>query len=83
MIMTVSNFREPHPPQSFKFLHDGELYLVRPEKRGKKLYWYMRKQVNGKTRPVYLGGMGQLNLEMLQNAAIQIQYVGRMQEERI
>jgi len=74
MILTLHDFIEPVPPQPFKFLHDGKLYPVRTERRGDNLYWYMSKMVNGRTYRIYLGGLSQLDAELVENAVKQIEY---------
>lgn len=68
MVLNAKEFHEPDPPTPFKFLKDGELYPVRPEQRGNGLYWYMRKMINGNNVTVYLGGIGQLETDILTNA---------------
>lgn len=73
MVLAQGTFHEPSPPQSFKWLKDGTLYPVRPETRGNSQYWYMQKMINGNTVRVYLGGVGQLEADLLDNAVAHLE----------
>lgn len=66
--LLASNFREPDPPEPFRYLKDGDAFSIRPEKRGENTYWFMRKMRAGKTAVVYLGPVGSLTHEHLDNA---------------
>ena len=68
MVLRESTFHEPDPPTTFRWLKDGTLYSVTPEYRGSKQYWYMKKQIAGQRVQVYLGGLGQLEPAILDNA---------------
>lgn len=63
-----NDFREPDPPSPFKYLKDGDAFSCRPEQRGGNLYWFMRKMRAGKTAVVYLGPVGSLTRELVDNA---------------
>lgn len=63
-----SNFREPDPPVPFRYLKDGDAFSIRPEQRGGNQYWFMRKMRAGKTAVVYLGPVGSLTHELVDNA---------------
>lgn len=63
-----NNFNEPDPPSPFRYLRNGSSYSVRPERRGNNLYWFMRKMQAGKTAVVYLGPVGSLTRDLLDNA---------------
>lgn len=67
-----TDFTEPNPPQPFKYLLHGSAYPVRPEKRGNSLYWFMRKMRAGNTAVIYLGPVGSLTRELMDNAVLQI-----------
>ena len=71
-------FQEPYPPQSFSWLHDGVLYPVYPETRGKRgrVYWYIQKMVSGKYHRIYVAPAGKLTAELLDNAASQVEAGG-------
>lgn len=70
----VKRFTEPNPPASFKWVTEaGKLYSVRPEARGKGVYWYMRKTVNGRLFNLYVAPAGLLSAELLNNAAAHIE----------
>ena len=73
MVLGQSTFHEPNPPETFRWLKDGTLYSVTPEYRGSKQYWYMKKQINGQKVQVYLGGLGQLEPTLLDNAVAHIE----------
>lgn len=73
MFLLPNNFKEPDPPAPFKYLRDGDAYSVRPERRGPNLYWFMRKMKEGKTAVVYLGPVGSLTQELVDNAITQVQ----------
>jgi hypothetical protein len=47
-------------------------YPVVPELRGTRVYWYMRKMLDGQKYNIYLGPVGSLSPKLLRNAAIQI-----------
>ena len=66
-------FAEPSPPSPFRWICNGVLYSVRPETRGQRVYWYMKKRVNGRQHNVYLGPAGKLSAELLNNAVAQIE----------
>lgn len=67
-------FLEPFPPCRFTFESQSRArYPVRPERRGKSTYWYMRKVVDGELHNIYLAPSGKLELEMLENAAALIE----------
>lgn len=70
-------FKEPNPPEPFRWPvmvnNRFRLYSVRPESRGNKLYWYMRKQIDGTNYTLYLGPTGKLSVELLNNAALQLE----------
>lgn len=74
MVLTSHNFYEPSPPTPFRWLKDGTLYPIRPETRGNNTYWYLRKMYNGKALSVYLGGEGQLEPALLDNAVVQVEH---------
>lgn len=65
-------FEEPHPPGSFTWMYDEIVYSVSPEWRGNRIYWYMRKMVEGETHKLYVAPAGKLSAELLNNAAAQI-----------
>lgn len=65
-------FQEPHPPGSFRWLHDGISFPVIPEWRGNRIYWFMRKMINSETYKIYVAPAGKLSAELLNNAAQQI-----------
>ena len=73
MYLLPNEFIEPDPPTPFKYLKDGDAFPVRPERRGKSLYWFMRKMREGKTAVVYLGPVGSLTRELVDNAITQVQ----------
>lgn len=69
-------FVEPSPPIPFKFEAESrERYPVRPERKGERVYWHMRRMINGRLFNVYLAPYGKLSHELLQNAAAQIEGV--------
>jgi hypothetical protein len=76
--MNFFGFTEPNPPRSFRWeLTDFdklEVFTcsVVPEKRGKNIYWYMRKSRAGKTVNLYVGPAGSLSAELLDNAALNV-----------
>lgn len=67
-----NNFNEPDPPIPFKYLVNGSAYPLRPERRGNGRYWFMRKMRAGKTAVLYLGPVGSLTRELVDNAVLQI-----------
>ncbi len=68
-------FQEPFPPSPFKFEAESrERYSVRPEKKGERIYWHMRKQVNGILYNLYVAKVGSLSHIMLENCAKLIEY---------
>lgn len=69
MFLLDSAFYEPTPPASFRYLRNGTAYSVRPEMRGNNQYWYMHKR----NKRLYLGPIGTLNRELLNNAVEQIE----------
>ena len=73
------NFSEPDPPTAFKYLHNGDSYSVRPEQRGKNLYWFLNKMTAGKRHVLYLGPVGSLSSALLNNAVEQINAQGDAQ----
>lgn len=73
MFLLESRFTEPSPPAPFRYLRDGNAYSVRPEKRGQGVYWYMRKNRAGIMANLYLGPVGSLNPELLNNAVANIE----------
>ena len=63
-------FQEPYPPSPFKFeAKSRERYSVRPEKKGTRIYWHMRRQINGILYNLYVAKSGALSHELLENAA--------------
>lgn len=63
-------FREPTPPEPFKFQASNGLWLnVRPERRGNNLYWFVNKQYGGKRHRLYIASCGLLTRSLLENAA--------------
>jgi len=70
ILPTNGRFQEPFPPCRFLFEADNrERYPVRPERRGKRVYWYMRKVVDGRLHNIYVAPEGLLTRELLDNAA--------------
>ena len=70
------SFIEPYPPTRFKFeAKSRERYSVRPEKKGTRVYWHMRRMVNGRLFNLYVAPSGKLSEELLQNAASHIEGV--------
>ena len=66
-------FKEPSPLLGqFTWLHEGVIYPVVPEKRGKNYYWYIRKMIYGTAYGVYVSPAGKLSAELLDNAAAHI-----------
>lgn len=72
MFLTPKDFVEPTPPTPFKYLTNGDAYPVRPEPRGQRVYWFMRKMRNGQSATIYLAPHGLLSKELIDNAVIQI-----------
>lgn len=72
MFLTPKDFVEPDPPVPFKFLTNGDSYSVRPEPRGQRVYWFLRKMRGGKSSTVYLAPYGYLTRELLNNAITRI-----------
>ena len=69
------SFREPFPPTRFKYEAESrERYSVRPEKKGERIYWHMRKQINGRLFNQYVSKSGSLSHVMLANCAKLIEY---------
>jgi len=69
------SFREPFPPTRFKYEAESrERYSVRPEKKGKRTYWHMRKQINGRLFNQYVAKSGSLSHVLLENCAKLIEY---------
>ena len=66
-------FEEPLPPRAFKWLYGGNVYPVRPERRGENIYWYMVKMVDRVQHRIYLAPAGKLEPDILNNAALQIE----------
>lgn len=66
------NFHEPDPPEAFRYLSNGQSFSIRPEARNGRKYWFMRKMISGKTAVVYLGPVGTLSQELVNNAVVQI-----------
>jgi len=66
------NFREPSPPEPFKYLAHGDSFTIRPERRAANDYWFLRKMRSGKKAVVYLGPVGSLTRELVDNAVMQI-----------
>jgi len=63
-------FREPSPPEPFKFQAGNGLWLnVHPEKRGRNWYWFANKQLNGHRHRLYVAPAGLLTRSLLENAA--------------
>lgn len=73
MFLLDSQFREPFPAQSFRYLSNGDAYSVRPEPRGKGVYWYMRKKRGGVDVNLYLGPVGSLTRELMDNAVLNVE----------
>ena len=74
------HFIEPFPPIPFKFEAESrERYSVRPDKRGERLYWFMRKQINGRLFNQYVAKSGSLSHVLLENCAKLIEYQSGVQ----
>ena len=73
MFFSKSKFSEPNPPRPFRWPVNDRWYSIRPERRGNGTYWYMRKRINGKNHNLYLGPLGKLSAELLDNAAAQLE----------
>jgi len=68
-------FTEPFPPCRFLYEAPSRIrYPVRPERRGKRWYWYMRKVIDGTLHNIYVAPEGKLESEMLENAAALIEF---------
>ena len=72
-------FTEPNPPRTFRWSLMEDTYhiftcSVVPEKRGNNIYWYMRKSRAGKTVNLYVGPVGSLSAELLDNAAKNVKH---------
>lgn len=76
------NFREPDPPQPFKYLKDGDTFSVRPETRNGNKYWFIRKMKDGKKAVAYVGPVGSLTQESVNEAvnSITTQLQGEMSQ---
>ena len=69
----MSEFKEPFPPRTFRWIGDDYFACsVVPETRGNNIYWYMRKSRAGKTVNLYVGPVGSLSAELLDNAAANV-----------
>ncbi len=69
------SFREPFPPTRFKYEAESrERYNVRPEKKGKNVYWHMKKMINGRRYHQYVAKEGSLSQVLLENCAQLIEY---------
>lgn len=68
------NFPEPSPPSTFRWPLMGAKFQcsVVPEKRGNKIYWFMRKTRKGKTVNLYVAPLNQLSDQLLDNAVEQV-----------
>lgn len=66
MFLLPSNFREPD--ESFTYLVNGTSYPIRKELRSGRAYWFLRKMRNGTKAVIYLGPVGSLSVELLDNA---------------
>lgn len=67
-----NNFREPDPPEPFRYLVDGDAFSIRPETRSGNKYWFVSKMKAGKRAVVYLGPVGSLTRELVDNAVLQV-----------
>ena len=75
-------FQEPFPPSPFKYEAESrERYTVRPEKKGERIYWHMRKMINGRLFNQYVAKSGSLSHVLLENCAKLIEYQSERNQE--
>ena len=75
------SFIEPFPPQNFQFEAKASRirYPILAEKRGNSIYWYLRKQINGRRISEYIAKQGGLSLALLENAVKHVEFQAGVQ----
>lgn len=75
MFLLDSMFHEPRPAKAFRYLRNGTAYSCRPEPRGGGVYWYMRKHRAGVDANLYLGPVGSLETDLMNEAVEHIEHL--------